>query len=207
MTINEQINMKTIANSIYRRIIKKGRGWVFTPFDFQDLGSRESIDQTLSRLAKREKIRRVTQGVYDYPEISSFGPIPADLFSVAQAIARSTQTKIQVSESYAANILGLSNQVPAKLILYTDGTRRVRQVGRQKIIFRQVTPKKLIGAGKITGLVFQSLRYFGKDRLNDKIISRLKKILKPEDKALLLKDKNTTPIWMQSAINQIAGGA
>ncbi len=199
--------MKTIANSIYKRILKEGRGWVFTPFDFRELGSRESIDQTLSRLTKREKIRRVTQGVYDYPEISSFGEVPVSLLVVAKAIARSTQTKIQVSESYAANVLGLSNQVPAKLILYTNGTRRVRQVGKQKIIFKQATPKKLIGAGEITGLVIQSLRYFGKDRINEKIINRLKDILKQKDKESLLKEKYATPIWMQSAIDQIVGQA
>ncbi|ODS29984.1 MAG: hypothetical protein SCARUB_02778 [Candidatus Scalindua rubra] len=197
--------MKTIADSIYNRILKKGRGWVFTPFDFQDLGSRESIDQTLSRLAKKEKIRRVTQGVYDYPKISRFGEIPTSLMLVAKAIARSTQTKIQVSESYAANVLGLSNQVPAKIILYTDGTRRVRKVGKQKIIFKQATPKKLVGAGKMSGLVIQGLRYFGKDRINEKVINRLKDILKQRDKELLLKEKYATPIWMQSAINQIAG--
>jgi len=196
--------MKTIANSIYQRILKKKRGWVFTPFDFQDLGPRVSIDQTLSRLAKKEKIRRVTQGVYDYPELSRFGQIPADLLSVADAISRSTQSKILVSESYAANILGLSNQVPAKLILYTDGARRIRKVGQQKIIFKQTTPKKLMGAGKISGLVFQSLRYFGKERINNTIISRLKKILKQRDKELILKEKYSTPIWMQIAINQIA---
>jgi len=196
--------MKTIANSIYQRILKKKRGWVFTPFDFQDLGPRDSIDQTLSRLTKKEKIRRVTQGVYDYPELSRFGQIPADLLSVAAAISRSTQSKILVSESYAANILGLSNQVPAKLILYTDGARRVRKVGKQKIIFKQTTPKKLMGAGKISGLVFQSLRYFGKDRISNTIISRLKKILKPKDKELIVKEKYSTPIWMQIAINQIA---
>ena len=196
--------MKTIANSIYQRILKKKRGWVFTPFDFQDLGPRVSIDQTLSRLAKKEKIRRVTQGVYDYPELSRFGQIPADLLSVADAISRSTQSKILVSESYAANILGLSNQVPAKLILYTDGARRIRKVGQQKIIFKQTTPKKLMGAGKISGLVFQSLRYFGKDRISNTIISRLKKILKPKDKELIVKEKYSTPIWMQIAINQIA---
>ena len=78
--------MKTISNSIYKRILKKGRGWVFTPFDFRELGSREAIDQTLSRLTKREKIRRVTQGVYNYPEISSFGEVPVSLLLVAKSI-------------------------------------------------------------------------------------------------------------------------
>ena len=39
--------MKTLSERIYRRIIQKGSGWVFAPIDFQDLGSRSSIDQTL----------------------------------------------------------------------------------------------------------------------------------------------------------------
>ncbi len=199
--------MKTLSERIYRRIIQKGSGWVFVPIDFQDLGSRSSIDQTLSRLAKKEKIRRVTQGVYDYPRMSSFGQIPPDLFKVANAIARSSQLRIQVSESYAANALGLTIHFPSKLVFLTDGTKRVREIGNQKIVFKQVSPKKLVGAGNISGLVFQGLRYFGKERLRNDVILKLKEILKPEDKKLILKDKNATPIWMQAAINQIAGQA
>ncbi len=199
--------MQSTANRVYKRILSKGRGEVYTSFDFRDLGSRDSIDQTLSRLAKKGKIRRVTQGVYDYPYQSNFGEIPADLFSIAKAIARNTQSKIQVSESFAANALGLSNQVPAKLILYTDGTGRVRKIGKQKIIFKQATPKKLVGAGEISGLVIQGLRYFGKDKINDTTIKRLKDTLKQKDKKLLLKEVYTTPTWMQKVIFQIAGQA
>nr|WP_290758957.1 hypothetical protein [Henriciella sp.] len=44
-------------DKIKRRIIGKGRGAVFTPADFLDLGSRASVDQTLSRLTDQGVIR------------------------------------------------------------------------------------------------------------------------------------------------------
>ena len=56
-----------IASAIKKRIIRKGRGTVFTPSDFLTMGSRAAVDKTLSRLVKDGTIRRLTQGVYDYP--------------------------------------------------------------------------------------------------------------------------------------------
>jgi len=195
--------MKSIASTISRKITRKGRGWVFTPIDFQDLGSRDSIDQTLSRLATQGLIRRVTRGIYDYPRLSSFGPIPADLFKVANALAVSTRSRILVSEAYAANILGLTNQVPARLIFLTDGTNRVRQIGNQKIVFKRTSPRKLCGSGKVSGLVLQSLRYFGKDGIKENVVQKLKNTLSSNDKIDLLKDKGLASLWMQPIIDQI----
>ena len=60
--------MSTTASKIIRRIHTKQRGWVFTPKHFLDVGSREAIDQTLSRLVKQGKIRRLGRGIYDYPK-------------------------------------------------------------------------------------------------------------------------------------------
>jgi len=44
----------SIQDKIADRLRRHGRGKVFTPKDFLDLGGREAVDQALSRLAKTE---------------------------------------------------------------------------------------------------------------------------------------------------------
>ena len=199
--------MKSIAKTISNRITRKQPGWVFAPGDFKDLGSRVAVDKTLSRLADGGLIRRLARGIYDFPRMSNFGPIKADLFAVAAAIARNTQSRIQVSEAYAANILGLTTQVPGKMVFYTDATKRIRKIGNQTLVFKQASPKKLGGAGRISGLVLQGLRYFGKNEIPERIVPQLQKSLSENDKTLLLKDKGLAPLWMQPIIEQIATSA
>ncbi len=45
--------MSTIQDDILDRIRKQGRGKVFTPKDFLDLGSRDAADKSLSLPCKR----------------------------------------------------------------------------------------------------------------------------------------------------------
>lgn len=100
---------------ITQRIKAKGRGAIFAPSDFLDMGSRASVDQALSRLADQGMIRRLTRGLYDYPKISSrIGILSPSTDDVAKAIARKDNQVLQVSPAMAANQLGLSTQVPSK---------------------------------------------------------------------------------------------
>lgn len=60
-----------VANPIDRamllRIKAREDGWVFSPIDFVDLGSRDAVDKALSRMAAGGTIRRVARGLYDVP--------------------------------------------------------------------------------------------------------------------------------------------
>ena len=162
------------ANKIRRRIAAKGRGAVFTPSDFLDLGSRAAIDQALSRFAERQVIRRLARGIYDYPRISPrFGLLSPDLDAVASAIARKDGRVVQVSPARAANTLGLTSQVPAKAVYLTDGPTRTRRIGSQTLVMRNAAAKNLVGAGTPAGTVFQALRHLGKDGVDDAIVSRI----------------------------------
>ena len=78
-----------IASKIRRRIRGKGRGAIWTASDFSDLGPRTAVDQALSRLADQDIIRRLAQGLYDFPKISPrLGALSPSLDAVAGAIAR-----------------------------------------------------------------------------------------------------------------------
>ena len=121
--------MSTIQDTILDRIRGQGRGKVFTPKDFLDLGSRDAADKSLSRLAKADEIQRLGRGLYHYPRMNERLGIPLgpDFDEIAEALARQTGSKVVPSGAVAANRLGLSTQVPAKPVYLTDGrTREVR---------------------------------------------------------------------------------
>jgi hypothetical protein len=48
-----------IQHKVLSRIYGKGRGWVFTPNIFLELGSRSAVDKSLQRLEDAGTIRRV----------------------------------------------------------------------------------------------------------------------------------------------------
>ncbi|HUG66135.1 MAG TPA: DUF6088 family protein [Pirellulaceae bacterium] len=116
---------ETIVKRLLKRIRGGGRGSVFVPSQFLDLGNRAAIDKALSRLAAEGTIRRLARGVYDYPKthpkIGLLSPAPD---AIAKAIAGRDQTTLQPTGAYAANLLGLSEQVPARIVYLTDGTAR-----------------------------------------------------------------------------------
>jgi len=192
-------------DKIKRRIIGKGRGAVFTPADFLDLGSRASVDQTLSRLTDQGVIRRLARGIYDYPKTSPrLGRLSPDPDAVAAAIARKDGRVVQVSPARAANMLGLTTQVPAKAVYLTDGPSRTTQIGAQTIIMRNAAAKNLVGAGKPTGAVFQALRYLGKDGVDASVVARLSRTIDADTRRALVKDALQAPGWMRPVVLQIA---
>src|SRR5579862_8857780 len=99
--------MNSIAAAILKRIRVHGRGWVFTPKDFLNLGMRHPIDLALSRFARDKTIRRLTQGVYDYPKVhKKLGTLAPNPDDVATVLAAKTGSRVQISGARAANLLG-----------------------------------------------------------------------------------------------------
>ena len=194
-----------ITSEIRKRIIRKGRKAIFSAVDFQDLGPRASVSRALSRLASQGMIRRLTRGIYDYPKyIPPFGLHTPHIPNVAAAIVRKKGQILQISPSRAANALGLSNQVPARYVYMTDGSSRTVMVRGRSIEFRKAAPSTLVGAGQMTGAVFQALRCFGKRRVTEKMIEWLANNLKENDKKQLAKQSRQVQAWMRPIIRQIA---
>jgi hypothetical protein len=103
--------MGGIGGQIVKRIQGRGRGSVWTPKDFLDLGSRAAVDQSLRRLVGRGVLQRLDRGVYSYPKVSPrLGALTPSPDTVARAVAKATGSKLQVSGARAANALGLSTQ-------------------------------------------------------------------------------------------------
>jgi hypothetical protein len=196
---------QVVQNKMLDRIYGKGRGWVFTPTRFLDLGSRNAIGQALVRLSKSGTIRRLARGLYDYPaRHTKLGPLSPAPDAIAKAISEKDESRLQPSGAYAVNRLGLSQQVPAKIVYLTDGPEKSVIVGNQMIRLRRTTPKNMATAGRISGLVIQALRYLGKEGVTSQHIATLHRSLSADDRRQLLKDKIYAPTWMHQYFIKIA---
>ena len=197
--------MQTIDNKLRSRIYGSGRGSVFTPNAFLDIGGRDAVDKALSRLATQGTIRRLARGLYDYPrEHSELGRLSPDIQQIAKALAGKDRLRLQPAGAYATNLLGLSEQVPAKVIFLTDGPSRTVKIGKQEIQLRRTTPRNMAAAGRLSGLVMQAFRHLGKEHITPKRMAQLKRTLPVNERQQLLKDLPLAPTWMHSLFRELA---
>lgn len=194
----------TISHRIRKRIDQHRPGWVFTPFDFIDLGSPSAIGMTLQRLRQEGSIRRIARGIYElpksHPRLGKLAPTPD---AVAEALARRSGAHFQPSGGAAANILRLSEQVPAQHMYETDGRGRTLHIGNQTITLRKAATKKLTAA-PTSNLVFAALRSIGRQNTTKRRVSHLRSTLSPRDRRQLLKDLPRAPVWMHELLRYIA---
>ena len=200
-----ETSKKNIDSKVVSRIYGHGRGWVFTPNHFKDLGSRDAVASALKRHKQSGLIRQLARGVYDYPKIDpELGLLEPSTDDIAQALAGRDATRLQPSGAYAANLLGLSTQVPTKIVYLTDGRPRTVQIGKRQITLNQTTPRNMATAGKISGLVIQALRHLGSRDVDAATIEAVKKRLSAADRKRLLADIRHAPTWIADIIRKVA---
>ena len=182
-----------------------GRGSVFTPSHFGDLGNRAAVAATLTRYKNAGIIRQLARGLYDYPrQDPQFGALLPAPDAVAKALAGRDAVKLQPTGAYAANLLGLSDQVPMKLAYLTNGRSRTIQFGRQQIILRQTTPRNMATAGRISGTIIQALRHIGRQNVTPQVVDVLLRQVKAADRKSILKDLSYAPAWIADVLRQLA---
>ena len=197
--------MKTIEESMLKRVRGRGGGSAVTPADFLDLGSRSAVDQGLSRLARKNVLTRVSRGVYAFPETSGWiGVVSPSPDEVAKALARRGCGKLLPSGALAANLLGLSDQVPAKAEYLTDGPTCRVMIKNLQVVLKQTTPKNLATAGRVSGVVIQALRFLRRQQVGPEVVVKLRERLKPAERRQLVKDIPLAPAWMAPLFRQIA---
>ena len=197
----------SIDSRVLERIQAMKPGTVFTPSDLATLGSRTAVASALSRSLKAGVVKRPARGLYQVPEGHPLlGDLQASPDRLAQALAGRGHFKLQPSGAYAANLLGLSEQVPQRIVYLTDGTPRQIRIGRQQIVLRRTTPRNMATAGRISGLVIQALRHLGMKHADRKVVEKLRRSIEPQERAQLLEDLSFAPAWVAELMKQIAGG-
>jgi hypothetical protein len=199
--------MKLTEKQIIARIRAHGRGFVFSTKLFSALtDDSASVRTALTRLVQKQSIRRLAHGLYDLPIVHpSLGAIMPAMENVIEAIKKSDAIEVQVTGAYAANLLGLSTQIPMRIELYTSGPKRKIHFGKQEILLKPTTPRNMIGAGTKAGLIFHALRQIGKDNITIEMIEQIKSQIEEKDIKHIKKQIHFAPVWiakiMRSLIN------
>jgi len=197
------LEMKSIEKQIEKSITTKRKGTLFIPDDFLSYGSSEAIRKALGRLEDKKIIIRVSQGIYVQPMISKLiGPLTPSAEEVAEAIAKRDKIRTIPTGSYALNALGLSSQVPMKIVLLTDGSPREIKVGKRSIKFKRTTPKNLMAKGKISRLVIQALKEIGIGKIRMEEEHKILELLKKENVKDLKHDIALAPVWIQKLMKK-----
>ena len=198
--------MQTMRDQIVARIERLGEGKAFSAKDFLDIASRGTIDMALTSLTRRGIIRRVRRGLYDMPKVNRAlgGELSPDIDEAARAIARRQRWKIVPEGAWAANLLGLSTQVPAKIIYLTDGPNNDVPIGRRSIHFKHARPKVMAGLEGKFALVVQALRHLGREGVGPREIETLRAALSPAEKRKLVKDTRFGVGWIYEVAKKIA---
>ena len=134
---------------------------VWVPGDFADLGNRPAIDKTLQRLVASGDLRRIDRGLYDRPRINDLTgrPTVPDYRAVIRAVTRRDQARALIDGMTAANELGFTTAVPARIEILVDTRLKPIKLGNQEIHFRYAAPSRLYWAGRPAMRVVQALHW------------------------------------------------
>lgn len=186
------------------RVFGNGRGWVFTPKHFQDLGSDSAIDSALRRLKAADTIRQLARGLYDYPvQDPVLGTVAPSADAIARALVVRDAIRLQPSGAYAANVLGLSEQVPSRVVFLTDGPARKVKIGKREIILQHTTPRNMATAGRKSGTFIQALRYLGQDQVDTQVLATLRRQIADDDRPAIRKDLRHAPAWIADLLRPL----
>ncbi len=195
----------SIDAAVARRVQRAAPGTVFTPALFAKTGSRSAVDKALQRLVARGGLRRLARGLYDKPrEDPLLGTLWPSVDAIVKALSGKDRMRLQPTGAYAANLLGLTEQVPARVEFLTDGTGRTVRVGPMHIVLKRTTPRQMAAAGRSSGLVIQALRNLGSAHISSDRLDRLRRTLPTAARRALLDDLALAPTWMRPLLRSLA---
>ncbi len=172
-------------------------GEPFTSPDLLRFGTRASVDQALSRLVRAGVIDRITRGVFARPRTNPYvGKVPPAPEKVARALARASDSVMEVHGSEAAREFGLTTQVPMRPVYVTSGRSRIVHAGGVEIQMRHVADSRLLLAGRPAGRAFAALMYLGKNEVTPCTIKSIKHRLPPQEFDALLSAASSMPSWL-----------
>jgi hypothetical protein len=176
-------------------------GDLIFPTDFRGKGTESAIKKALSRLVHEGTLKRIAHGVYYIPKIDPlFGELYPSAEDVAQKIAAKEKVKIQPTGAYALNKLGLSTQVPTKLVYITDGPQRLLTIGKMKVKFKATSNKKLNMKGELSKLIILALDELDLKNIEPERETKIRGLLLKEDPKKLKHDLSLAPVRVHDYI-------
>ena len=187
---------------------------VWVPGDFADLGNRSAIDKSLQRLVATSDLRRIDRGLYDRPrmnELTGRLTVP-DYRAVIRAVTRRDQARALIDGMTAANELGLTTAVPARIEVLVDARLKPIKLGSQEIRFRYAAPRRLYWAGRPAMRVVQALHWMqdmlSQESERQRVRAELRALFVNPRYGQSIRDDlqaglAALPIWMQEFLREL----
>ncbi|MBV8752955.1 MAG: hypothetical protein JO328_08855 [Hyphomicrobiales bacterium] len=193
--------MPGVAEEILKEVEKLPEGAVIRAKEFLHLGTRDAVDQAIKRLKDRNELMRIYPGAYVRPIKTRFGyraPAPE---KVVEGIAATTAETIVAHGAAAANSLGLTTQVPIKLVYLTSGRTRTFKLGAQVVELKRSSQWKLLPSHRAAGEAVRALDWIG-ERRAAQALTTLKQTLPESTIQDLIRLRPALPAWMSKSISQ-----
>lgn len=196
--------MDSIKAKIFKRLEESPEHSVFFLNDFVELGSVETVRKVLLQACMMGVISHLSHGIYIKPLKSRFGEVPPSLDAIAKEIAERDHVKIMPAGNTAANIIGLSTQIPMSASYLTTGSSRTINIGNRRIKFRHAAPRDFAYKGMIIPLIVQALKDLGEGNVDENTSSSILRYMSnAKDWDTFSEDLLLAPAWIQSVIKPI----
>ncbi len=201
-----------LKRAILDRIRRDKLILVWSPNDFLDLGARSAVDKALQRLTDSGALRRIDRGLYDIPRVNALTgkPTTPNYTAIIDAITRREKARFLPDGMTAANQLGLTNAVPAKVTVHTDARLRPIHFDKLVIDFKLTAPSRLYWAGRPAMRIVQALHWLH-DMLpadGDPILKKIREILQDPKHGKTIRDDlrgglDALPVWMRELVTRL----
>jgi hypothetical protein len=191
--------MQPVAERILSEVEKLPEGALISAKEFLHLGSRAAVDQALKRLKESKALMAIDRGIYVLPIKTRFGVRAPAAEKVIERFAATRAETVVPHGAAAANSLGLTTQVPTKLVFLTSGRNRTFRLGAQVVEMKHAPAWMMLPSHRVAGEVVRALEWIGEQGAA-KALTTLKQKLPPSTVEELIALRPTLPIWMSKAI-------
>ncbi len=193
--------MPSVAECILSHLKSLPEGTLIGAMGLLHLGNRPAVDQALKRLYERSELMRPAQGLYVLPVKTRFGTRAPAAEKVVEGLAAARAETIVPHGAAAANRLGLTTQVPSKLVYLTSGPNRQFKLGAQTIEIKHAPQWMLLPTKPAAGQAVRALEWLG-ERGAGEALSVLKYKLPESTLQDLLAVRPALPPWMSKSISK-----
>ena len=198
--------MPSLAQRITERAVELPEGSLLCPSALLHLGSRDAVDQALSRHSRSGKLMRVCQGVYVRPIETRFGPRPPAVDKVIASLSALWGETIVPCGGAAANAFGLTTQTPVRSVYLTSGPNRELKLGELLLHLRHAPRWQLVAPRRSAGDAVRALAWLGPEEVEENL-EAIERSLSVEDIGELADARAVMPAWIAGPVSaMVANG-
>jgi hypothetical protein len=193
--------MQPVAETILAEAKMLPEGALISAKELLHLGNRAAVDQALSRLEKRKELMRIGRGVYARPIHTRFGTRAPTPEKVVARLAETNAETVAPHGAAAANALGLTTQVPTKVVYYTSGPNRSFKLGAQTVELKHAPHWMLLQGKGAAGEAVRALAWIGHHQARV-ALGKLKQQLPESAMKELIALRPALPGWLSKSISE-----